>query len=77
MADSLEIPWAVSHQGPLSMGFARQEYWGGLAFPSPGALPDLGIKPTSSALAGGFFTPEPPGKPVYEQYYLPNLEEIA
>ena len=32
-------------------------------FPSPGALPDPGIKPTSPALAGGFFTPEPHGKP--------------
>ena len=40
-----------------------QEYWSGLPFPSPGALPDPGIKPASSALAGGFFTTEPPGKP--------------
>ena len=31
--------------------------------PTPGELPDPGIKPMSSALAGGFFTPEPPGKP--------------
>ena len=48
------------------MGFSRQEYWGGLPFPSPGDLPDLGIKPVSlvsPALAGGFFTTKPPGKP--------------
>ena len=34
----------------------RQEYWGGLSFPSPGDLYDLGIKPISPALAGGFLT---------------------
>ena len=28
-------PWTVAHQAPLSMGFARQEYWSGLPFPSP------------------------------------------
>ena len=57
-------PWTVVHQAPLSMGFSRQEYWSGL--PTPGDLPDPGIEPTSpaaSALAGGFFTTEPPGKP--------------
>ena len=39
--------WTVSCQAPLSMGFRRQEYWSGLPFPSPGDLPDPGIKPTS------------------------------
>src|SRR5574340_991192 len=29
---------------PLSMEFCRQEYWSGLPFPSPGYLPDPGIK---------------------------------
>ena len=52
-----------SHQAPLSMGFPRQEYWSGLPFPSPGDLPDPGIEPLSLALAGGFFTTEPPEKP--------------
>ena len=28
-------PWTVAHQAPLSMGFSRQEYWGGLPCPSP------------------------------------------
>ena len=55
--------WAVAHPAPFSMGFPRQEYWSGLSFPTPGDLPDAGIKPVSPALAGGFFTTEPPGKP--------------
>ena len=37
-------------QAPLSMGFSRQEYWSGLPFPSPGDLPDPGIRPESAAL---------------------------
>ena len=49
-------PWTVAHQAPLSMGFPRQEYWSGMPFPSPGDLPNPGIKPTSPALASGFFT---------------------
>ena len=40
-------PGTVACQAPLSMGFPRQEYWSGLPFPSPGDLPDPGIKPTS------------------------------
>ena len=32
------------------MEFSRQEYWSGLPFPSPGELPDPGIKPRSPAL---------------------------
>ena len=40
-----------------------QEYWNRLPFPSPGAIPDSGIKSVSSALAGGFCTTEPPRKP--------------
>ena len=44
------IPWTVAHQAPLPMGFSRQEYWSGLPFPSPGDLPDPGIKPRSPAL---------------------------
>ena len=59
----LSTPWTVAHQAPLSMGFLRQEYWSGLPFPAPGALPDPGIEALSPALAGGFFTAESPGKP--------------
>ena len=36
-------------------------------FPSPGDLPNPGIKPMSPALAGGFFTTEPPGEPLVLQ----------
>ena len=46
------------------MEFSRQEYWSGLSFPSPEDLPDPGMEPASPALAGGFFTTEPPGKPL-------------
>ena len=46
----------------LSIGFSRQESWSGLPFPSPGDLPDPGIKHTSPALAGKFFSTEPPRK---------------
>ena len=59
-------PWTVAWQAPLSMGFSRQAYWSGLPFPSPGDLPDPGVEPmspVSHALAGGFFTTEPLGKP--------------
>ena len=56
-------PQTVAHQAPMSMGYSRQEYWNGLPFPPQGDLPDPGIKPASPALAGRFFTAEPPGKP--------------
>ena len=39
-----ETPWTVAHQAPLFMEFSRQEYWSGLPCPSPGDLPDPGIK---------------------------------
>ena len=44
---------------PGSVGFSRQEYWNGLPFPSPGDVPNPGIKRltlASLALAGGFST---------------------
>ena len=52
-------PWTVARQGPLSMGFSRQEYWSGLPFPPPGDLPEPRIKPISRAsptVAGGVFS---------------------
>ena len=61
-------PWTVSCQAPVSLGFSMQAYWSGLPFPFPGSLPDPGIKPKSPgspALAGGFITTEPPGKPLF------------
>ena len=38
------------------LGFPRQEYGSGLPFASPGDLPDPGVKPASSVIAGRFFT---------------------
>ena len=49
--------------GALSIGFSRPEYWSGLPFPSPGELPNPGIKPRSPALQEDFLPSEPPGKP--------------
>ena len=49
-------------QAPPSMGFSRQEYWSGLPFPSPGDLPEPGIKPRSPALQADSLPSEPPGK---------------
>ena len=50
-------PWTVAHQAPLSMGFPRQEHWGGSPLPSPSALPNPGIKPGSLALADANLSP--------------------
>ena len=47
--------WAVAHQAPLSMGFSRQEYWGGLPCPPPGDLPEPEIEPASYRQAVLFF----------------------
>ena len=66
MPDSFETPWAIAHQASLSMGFLRQESWSALPFPPPGSLTHPGIKPTSPALAGRFFTTESPGKPSFQ-----------
>ena len=63
-------PWTVAPQPPLSMGFSRQEYWSGLPGPPPGDLPDPGIEPSSPALAGGFFTTEPPHRMLPNEYYV-------
>ena len=67
MSDSFATPWIVAHQASLSMGFPRQEYWSGLSLPSPGDLPDPGMKLMSPALAGRLFPAEPPGKPINER----------
>ena len=58
-------PWTVAHQAPLSMEFSKQEYWSESPFLPPRNL----TKPTflvSPAVAGGFFTTEPPVKPLLQ-----------
>ena len=52
----------AARRAPLSMEFSRQEDWSGVPFPPPGELPDPGIEPVSPALAGEFFSTEPPGE---------------
>ena len=64
VVSSSVTPWTGSCQAPPSTEFSRQEYWSGLLFPSPGDLPNPGIKPASPALAGSFFAVELPGKPM-------------
>ena len=61
--------WTIPCQALLSVGFPKQEYWGGLPFLFAGDLPDSSIEPEFPALqvvsciSGTFFTTEPPGKP--------------
>ena len=67
--------WTTARQAPSSMGFFRQEYWSGLPCPPPGDCPNPGIESmslVSPALASGFFTTEPPGKPLCSTWYSPN-----
>ena len=52
-------PWTAAHQGPLSTGFSRQQYWSRLPSPTPGDVAHLGIEPMSPVslvLAGEFLT---------------------
>jgi len=58
------------------MRFPRQEYWSGLSFSPPGDLPNPRIEPVSPALAGGFFTTEPPGKPIM-LYFGKNFQKYT
>ena len=55
-------PRTMACRAPLSMKFSRQEYWSGLPFPSPKALPDPKLKPVSPALQADSLSTEPPGK---------------
>ena len=68
-------PRTVARQAPLSMGFSREEYWSGLPFPSPGDLPDPGIKPRSPALQADALTSEPPGQPSSLTWSIPWTEK--
>ena len=60
MANSLwHMAWA--RQAPLSMGLSRQEHWRGLPCPSPGGLPNPGIKPKSPSSQADSLPSEPRG----------------
>jgi len=45
------------------MEFYRQKYWSGYPFPSPGGLPNPGMKPRYPTLQADSLPSEPPGKP--------------
>ena len=61
-------PWTEAHQAPLFMEFSRQEYWGGLPFPSLGDLPDSGIEHGSPVLQADSLPSETPGKPIIRRH---------
>ena len=66
-------PRTVARQSPL-FKFSRQESWSGLPFPSPGDLPNPGIKPGSPAIRADSIPPEPPGKPpIFRQWSLDQM----
>ena len=48
-------PWTLAYRAPPSMGFSQQRYWSGLPFPSPEDLPNTGIEPRSTCIAGRHF----------------------
>ena len=79
MSSSFPSPWTVALQGLLPLGFSRQKYSSGLPFPSAGDLPNPGMELTSlmsPAFAGGFFTAEPPEKPIrWIHKYYENLNQ--
>ena len=58
------------------MGFSRQEYWSRLPFPSPGDIPNPGIKPRSPALQADALTSEPPGKPKTIRGWVQNISIV-
>ena len=62
---TLLTSWTVDCQIPLSMGFSRQEYWSRFPFPSPGDLPDPGIKPRSPTVQADALTSALPEKPFW------------
>ena len=57
-------PWTVNHQAPLFIELSKQEYWSVFPFPSPGNLPNPGIKSGSTELQADYLPSEPLGKPL-------------
>ena len=74
-------PWTVAHHTPLSMEFSKQEYWSGsgLPFPSPGDIPDPGVKLRSPALSADYLLSGPSGKhsSVEEHLKVQNVSQIC
>ena len=59
------------------MGFPRQEYWSGLPSPSPGDLPNPGIKPTSPAWQKDCLLLNPLGSDLFSGPLLLNGFDFA
>ena len=68
-------PQTVACQGPLFMGFPRQEYQSGLPFLSPGDLPDPGIEPGSPESQADSLLSETPGRREIRNNMFPKKTE--
>ena len=66
-------PWTVAHQAPLSMGFSRQDYWGGLPCLPPGDLPYLETESKSPALRAGSLPLGKPNSWCIKPYFVPRM----
>ena len=69
----LATPWTVARQAPLSMEFSSQDCWDEFPFPSPGNLPEPGVKPRSPALHADSLVSEPPGKSYMHKYVFVKM----
>ena len=67
----------VANQAPPSMGFSRQEYWSGVPLPSPGDLPNPGIKPGSPTFQADALTSKPPGKLENKRFKLVSIRMVG
>ena len=76
VSDSFLTSWTVACQAPPFMGFSRQEYHNGLPFPSPGDLPNPGVKPRSPSLQADSLLCEPPGRPPDQGWRADSLERL-
>ena len=76
IASVFATPWNIAHQAPLSMELSRQEYWSGFPFPSPGDLPDPGIKPRSPTFQADSLPSGPPGKPWMQMRFC-QIDSLA
>ena len=71
MSSSFEAPWTAAHQAPLSMGFSSKNT--GVPFPSPGDLPDPGVKPRSPTLQADTLPVELQGNPCAGSNLAPRV----
>ena len=70
-------PMDCSPPGSSVHGILQQEYWSGLPFPSPGDLPNPGIKPRSPALQADVLPSEPPGKPQEKELKWSEVKSLS